>query len=143
MAGKTIIALAFAALLGASAFAAQDEFVKVDMQGKLHVDTKEGRATLEAGGTIYGLDFGNSDSLMRFANRHDRDSVRVIGSLDTPEGVRPMVYVDRFEANDGENVSYEKPVQRVEERPVIREREVIHEHHHDPFIKVGPLRIGN
>jgi hypothetical protein len=145
MAGKMMVAMAMVALLGASAYAAQDEFVKVDMRGKLHTNVKEGRTTLEVGGKIYDLDLGNSGGLLRFAERHDRDAVRIVGSLDnnTAEDARPLVFVDKMEAGN-EMVSYEKPVERrvIEERPV-RERVIVRERGSDDFIKVGPLRIGN
>jgi hypothetical protein len=107
---------------------------------------KEGRSSLEVGGKVYDLDMGNSGGLLQFADRHDRDMVRVIGALDnSQDGARPVVFVDRMEANNGENVSFEKPVERrvIEERPVVHERTIIRDRGHDDFIKVGPLHIGN
>ncbi|HYG74919.1 MAG TPA: hypothetical protein VEK08_07945 [Planctomycetota bacterium] len=141
MSGKIMLALALTALIGGGAYAANDDFVRVEMKGKLHSDREGGRATLEAKGRIYELDFGGSRSLANFAERHDRDFVRVIGTLDLA-GREPLVIVDRMEAGN-ENVAFERRHEvRYEERPVVRERHVIREKD-DPFFKVGPLEIGN
>ena len=140
MSGKIMLALALTALIGGGAYAASDEFVRVEMKGKLHHDRDGGRTTLESGGRIYDLDLGGSRSLQNFADRHDRDIVSVIGQLERSDR-NDIVIVDRFEAGN-ENVSFERRREvRYEDRPV-RDRVIVREKD-DPFFKVGPLEIGN
>jgi len=140
MSVKMMLALALTALFGGGAYAANDDFVRVEMKGTLHNDREGGRTTLDANGKIYDLDLGGSRSLSTFAERHDRSVVHVIGSLDNRDR-KEVVVVDRIEAGS-ENVSYERSQDVRSERPVVRERTIIREKK-DPFFKVGPLEIGN
>ncbi len=149
MAGKFIMAIG-ATLLAASAFAAQNDYVKIQIKGQLHNDLRERRATIAANGFIYELDFGGSKTLHQFAEGHDRDTVLVEGFLRVQEAdkagaLRLIVVADRLEAGGGQAVRFdpEPDVRPYEERPIVRERTIIREKHKDPFFKVGPLEIGN
>jgi hypothetical protein len=152
MAGK-IAALALVAIFSASAFAAESEFVKVTIQGKLHNNVKERRATIEANGFIYELDFDDNRDLFLNAEKHDRDTVRVTGFLkvlETARGESPRLLVVAREMDFVERpaeVRYERrevieePVRVYRDEPVRERRVIVRERRDDNLLKVGPLEI--
>jgi hypothetical protein len=145
---KAMMALAFVALLGASAFAAENEFVKVTIQGKLHNDVKDRRATIEADGVIYELDFGDRRGLFATAEKHDRDIVRVSGFLRVMEprrGEMPRLLVvadDLAFVERVHDVRYDaEPRREVIVDEPVRERVIIRDRNRDNIIKIGPLEV--
>jgi hypothetical protein len=138
---KLLVAVAL--LLAVSAYAAQDQFVKVDINGVLHSDINASRYTVDVNGFGYQLDFGRSVDLRRFADRHDGELVSVKGLLFTEQGRGgdcPRIIVSPSSIDlAGVPTRYDDQGRVIERQPAIHEREVIIEKR--PLFKAGPLEI--
>ena len=141
MAGRMIVA-ALALCLSATAFAANDEFAKVELKGTLHFDGDTGRASIHADGFTYQINLGKDRELRRAAEDFDRRQVVVSGNLFISEGQNgcPLISVDANRIGEcrGENVRYDDRHEVIRERPV-QERVIIKEK--APLFKAGPLEI--
>ncbi|HYG73934.1 MAG TPA: hypothetical protein VEK08_02920 [Planctomycetota bacterium] len=149
---KNVFMLAAAALLlSASAFAAHDEYSRVELKGTLHNDSQERRATLKVNGVTYELDLGNNRDFFRQAERLDRQQVVVNGQLyveKSREGDTFLVVApDQIQSAEPQNVQYQRRETVVREEPVVRERRVyprervIIKEKDSPIFKAGPLEI--
>jgi hypothetical protein len=158
---RMCLAFAFVYLAATPVFAAgENDYAHIELKGVLHSGDLN-RLTVDANGHIYRLDIAGSQNLSNFAARHDLQPVIVDGSLvienDSRGHVSHMfVDVSHIETALTANVSYQQnngdsadrevapPPPAVAPAPApIREREVIIEKHREPWVKVGPLRIGN
>ena len=138
MIGRILAVLGILVLFSATTYAAQDEFVQVEIKGTLH--SERGGATISADGFRYQLDL--SPRLEKQAQGLDNRQVMVSGNLFVREGKDgcPRIFVEARrigEFRDGE-VRYEREVVRepVERRVIVREKE-----HDPPVFKAGPLEI--
>jgi len=136
--GKLFLA-ASVFLVGATAFAATDEYSRVEIKGTLHNDVQERRASINANGVTYELDLGNSREMAMRAEQLDRQPVVVNGRLFIEKGSKGdtflVVTADELNSAGGSNVSYER-------REVIQEpRRVIVKERRSPIFKAGPLEI--
>lgn len=138
---KTLLVLAGTFLLcSTGAFAAQDEYVRVEIKGVLHNDAQGHRATIHANGQVFDLDFVSNRNLYSNAERFDRSTVLVTGFINVEQSAahRHWVDVDRIEEFRPVNTAVERR-EIIEERPV-QERVIIKERR-DPIFKAGPLEI--
>lgn len=136
MAGKLAIAAGFVLFLCVSANAAQDEFARVEVQGMLHFDFDTHKASVDANGNKFDINFNNNRDLMRAADRFDKQIVLVSGQLSFADGMA-VIDANRISGPRDANVRYETR-EVIREQPVIRER-VIKED--KPLFKAGPLEI--
>lgn len=146
MAGRIFVVLCAALLAGSTAFAAQDQFVRVEVKGTLHNDADGRRASLQSGDFNFSLDFGNDPGFWRFAERLDRKEVIVRGHLSVFEGrgPQPMLVIDarRIEDARASNVSFERfDSHRHEAAP--RREVIVKEEHDPPVVKLPFVEIND
>jgi hypothetical protein len=110
-----------------------------EYEGILHNDSDAHRASIEANGKVYWLDFQGAD-LYHVAERYDRDRVIVRGSVGFPTAEsRPVIYVDSITFRSrGRDVTYnvapqalpreDRRIQTEYRRPAVRERTIIREY---------------
>lgn len=132
---RRILSLLILAFAAGSASAAHD-YRGQRYEGILHNDSDAHRASLEANGRLYWLDFQGAD-LYHVAERYDRDRAIVHGSVRYPAAERrPVIYVDRITFRPyGRAVTYrvtprygERRYYSSYQRPVVRERTSVREY---------------
>jgi len=136
-----MIRVYFLIALVLAAFSVRAETVSnaPEYDGVLHNDLDAHRASLEANGKVYWLDFQGAD-LYHVAENYDRERVLVHGSAGFPTSEsRPVIYVDSITFRpSGRTLTYNvypQALPRGERRiyteyrrpPVIRERRIIRE----------------
>lgn len=133
-----LILFAFAAAATGNV-SAYDRNLSPEYEGILHNDSDAHRASLEANGKVYWLDFQGAD-LYHVAERYDRDRVIVRGSVGFPTSEsRPVIYVDSITFRSrGRELTYNVSPQALPRedrhiyteyrRPPVRERVIIREY---------------
>jgi len=133
---KSLAVFALGLLFALPAFAAQDQFVKVEVRGTLHNDFDHNRTTITANGYVYDVDFGGSREMARTAEKFGGSEVALKGFLHVDDKGKgcPIFWINAhsMEQLAASDVRYERPVEE-RERVIIKEEK--------PLFKAGPLEI--
>ena len=147
---RLLWAIAAGVALSVSAFAASDQFVRVDVKGILH-SPSGGATSVEVNGAQYQVDFSRNPGLADFAARNDGQLVSLQGFLHQQfdrESECPRLVVAATGLNNAgpANTGYgQRPMQQYGQQPYNQqqqpqERTIIREES-KPLFKAGPLEI--
>ena len=129
----------FALVLAACSVHAETVSSAPEYEGVLHNDVDAHRASIEANGKVYWLDFQGAD-LYHVAERYDRERVVVHGSAGFPTAEsRPVIYVDSITFRpQGREMTYnvypqatprgERRIYSEYRRPAVQHRTIVHEY---------------